>query len=59
MTTQCIHAATGLAVAAAFSASNLEPVAQALRRKYPALTLVLVMIYPQIALWLPQWHYGG
>ena len=24
-----------------------------------ALTLVLVMIYPQIALWLPQWHYGG
>ena len=24
-----------------------------------AQTLVLVMIYPQIALWLPQWHYGG
>ena len=24
-----------------------------------ALTLVLVMIFPQIALWLPQWHYGG
>lgn len=24
-----------------------------------ALTLALVMIYPQIALWLPQWHYGG
>ena len=24
-----------------------------------ALTLVLVMIYPQIALWLPHWHYGG
>jgi tripartite ATP-independent transporter DctM subunit len=23
------------------------------------LTLALVMIYPQIALWLPQWHYGG
>jgi putative DNA primase/helicase len=40
-TAASIHAATGLAVAAAFSASNLEPVAQALRRKYPALTLVL------------------
>lgn len=24
-----------------------------------ALTLVLVMVFPQIALWLPQWHYGG
>lgn len=24
-----------------------------------ALTLALVMIYPQIALWLPQWHYGS
>lgn len=24
-----------------------------------AVTLVLVMIYPQIALWLPQWHYGS
>lgn len=24
-----------------------------------AMTLALVMIYPQIALWLPQWHYGG
>jgi tripartite ATP-independent transporter DctM subunit len=23
------------------------------------LTLALVMIFPQIALWLPQWHYGG
>lgn len=23
------------------------------------LTLALVMIYPQIALWLPNWHYGG
>ena len=24
-----------------------------------ALTLALVMIYPQIALWLPTWHYGS
>lgn len=24
-----------------------------------ALTLVLVMVFPQIALWLPHWHYGG
>ncbi|WP_394561500.1 TRAP transporter large permease subunit [Aquipseudomonas alcaligenes] len=24
-----------------------------------ALTLALVMIFPQIALWLPHWHYGG
>lgn len=23
------------------------------------LALVLVMVFPQIALWLPQWHYGG
>jgi tripartite ATP-independent transporter DctM subunit len=23
-----------------------------------ALALVLVMLFPQIALWLPQWHYG-
>ncbi|WP_068830335.1 TRAP transporter large permease [Pseudomonas sp. BMS12] len=23
------------------------------------LTLMLVMVYPQIALWLPHWHYGG
>ncbi len=23
------------------------------------LSLVLVMVFPQIALWLPQWHYGG
>jgi len=24
-----------------------------------ALTLALIMIFPQIALWLPQWHGGG
>jgi TRAP-type C4-dicarboxylate transport system permease large subunit len=22
------------------------------------ITLAVVMIFPQIALWLPQWHYG-
>jgi TRAP-type mannitol/chloroaromatic compound transport system permease large subunit len=22
------------------------------------LALVLIMVFPQIALWLPQWHYG-
>ena len=36
-----MHAATGLAVAAAFSASNLSPVAHALRRKFPALLIIL------------------
>lgn len=36
-----IHAATGLAVAAAFSAGNLAPVAQALRRKFPTLPIIL------------------
>lgn len=40
-TAASIHAATGLAVAVAFSASNLAPVAWALRRKYPAHALVL------------------
>lgn len=40
-TAHSVHAATGLAVAAAFSASNLAPVAQALRRKFPALPIVL------------------
>ena len=40
-TAHSIHAATGLAVAAAFSASNLVPVAQALRRKFPALSIIL------------------
>ena len=40
-TAHSIHAATGLAVATAFSASNLAPVAQALHRKYPALPIVL------------------
>ena len=36
-----IHAATGHAVACAFNAGNLLPVAVALRRKYPDLVLVL------------------
>lgn len=36
-----IHEATGLAVAVAFSASNLRPVAEALRAKYPGLKLVI------------------
>ena len=40
-TMHSIRAATGLAVAAAFSASNLAPVAQALRRKFPALPILL------------------
>ena len=40
-TAHSIHECTGLAVAAAFSAGNLEPVAQALRRKYPALPVIL------------------
>ncbi|MEN2386213.1 toprim domain-containing protein [Comamonas sp. A7-5] len=40
-TAHSVHAATGLAVAAAFSASNLTPVAQALRRKFPVLSIIL------------------
>lgn len=40
-TAHSVHAATGLAVAAAFSASNLVPVAQALRRKFPVLHIIL------------------
>lgn len=40
-TMHSVRAATGLAVAAAFSASNLSPVAQALRRKFPALPIIL------------------
>lgn len=36
-----IHEATGDAVAVAFNAGNLEPVATALRTKYPALKLVI------------------
>lgn len=40
-TMHSVRAATGLAVAAAFSASNLEPVARALRRKFPALPILL------------------
>lgn len=40
-TMHSVRAATGLAVAAAFSASNLLPVAQALRRKFPVLPILL------------------
>ncbi|MDR3005235.1 MAG: toprim domain-containing protein [Acidovorax sp.] len=40
-TAHSVRAATGLAVAAAFSASNLAPVAQALRRKFPTVPIVL------------------
>jgi uncharacterized protein (DUF927 family)/phage/plasmid primase-like uncharacterized protein len=36
-----IHEATGAAVAVAFSASNLKPVATAMREKFPALRIVL------------------
>jgi phage/plasmid primase-like uncharacterized protein len=36
-----IHEATGYAVAVAFNAGNLEPVAQALRTKFAKLTLIL------------------
>jgi putative DNA primase/helicase len=36
-----IHEATGEAVAVAFNAGNLEPVALALRAKYPALAIVI------------------
>lgn len=37
----CIHEATGYAVAVAFNAGNLEPVARALRAKYPDLRLIV------------------
>ncbi|MNS50469.1 DNA primase TraC [compost metagenome] len=40
-TAASVHMATGLAVAAAFSASNVPTVARALRQKYPGLPLVL------------------
>lgn len=40
-TAHSIHECAGLAVAAAFSAGNLETVARALRRKYPALPVIL------------------
>ena len=40
-TAASIHAATGHAVACAFNAGNLAPVAAALRAKYPGLLLVL------------------
>lgn len=40
-TAASIRVATGLAVAAAFSAVNLAPVAHALRRKFPALPIIL------------------
>lgn len=40
-TAASVHMATGLAVAAAFSASNVPNVARALRQKYPGLPLVL------------------
>lgn len=40
-TARSIHECAGLAVAAAFSAGNLEPVARALRRKYPAMPVIL------------------
>ncbi|MBC7617549.1 MAG: DUF3987 domain-containing protein [Candidatus Saccharibacteria bacterium] len=37
----CIHDCTGQAVAVAFNAGNLEPVAVALRAKYPSLKIVI------------------
>lgn len=40
-TAATLHEATGHATAAAFSAGNLEPVARALRAKFPRLALVL------------------
>ena len=40
-TAASIHKATGYAVAAAFCAGNLQPVAKALREKFPGLRLVL------------------
>lgn len=36
-----IHEASGLAVAVTFNAGNLEPVAQAMRAKFPALPLIV------------------
>lgn len=36
-----LHEATGHAVAVAFDAGNLKPVAEALRQKYPALRLII------------------
>ncbi|MDR6536967.1 toprim domain-containing protein [Variovorax soli] len=36
-----IHEDTGSAVAVAFNAGNLQPVAQALRAKYPCLTIII------------------
>ncbi len=36
-----IHAATGHAVAVAFNAGNVEPVAKALRAKFPGLTIIV------------------
>lgn len=40
-TAHSIHEATGLAVAAAFSAGNLQPVAQAIKAKFPDNMLIL------------------
>jgi putative DNA primase/helicase len=40
-TASSIHEATGKAVAVAFDAGNLQPVAQALRAKFPGLDLVI------------------
>src|SRR5207247_8290229 len=40
-TAASIHQATGYAVAVAFDAGNLEPVAVALRAKYPELRIVV------------------
>ncbi|MBS3021644.1 DNA primase TraC [Comamonas sp. PE63] len=40
-TMHSVHAATGLAVAAALSTSNLTPVAVALRRKFPLLPILM------------------
>ena len=40
-TAHSIHECTGLAVAAAFSAGNLAPVAHALRQRYPHLQLLI------------------
>lgn len=40
-TAASIHEATGQAVAVAFDAGNLQPVAEALRSKYPGLDLVI------------------
>lgn len=40
-TMAAVHRATGHAVAAAFSAKNLEPVAVTLRRRWPAAEIIL------------------